>query len=272
MDISKLTRGVDIASPTYALLTRINGQTFGELEQESGLPTSTLKYQLRQLREKGYIDKNADEQDKRKHHYHRTDDGEDALRTRRGFSELPSPRAGWKRSDLNHSGQPRYQRKYRNEDGSIGYGQPKNLLSRNGSTSEGGKGQPPTSTSSKSNKSSCSYSPTDTGIRTGTIGTMGVDPIANSVSSSSPNPIATHPRESAHSQEPPSQITGTGHQPVQTPPVGDDLSYPLGETANGPTPRTDPFESPKLEGEDLEWAKVMVARGILKPEVVTRGR
>jgi hypothetical protein len=34
----------------------------------------------------------------------------------------------------------------------------------------------------------------------------------------------------------------------------------------------DKSEWPKLEGDDLEWAKAMVERGVLKPEVLTRGR
>jgi DNA-binding PadR family transcriptional regulator len=270
MDISKLTRGVDIASPTYALLTRITGQTFGELEQQSGLPTSTLKYQLRQLREKGYIDRNSDEQDKRKHHYHRTNDGEDALRTRRGFSELPSPRAGWKRSDLNHSGQPRYQRKYRNEDGSISYGQPKNLLTGNGSTSERGKGQPPTSTSSKS---SCSYSSLETDTKTA-IESKGVDPIDESVSSFSHDPAFSPLRENPRSQEASLQAKKTGRQPLSIPPASDLSSHHCEETETGAIAlrESDPSEWPKLEGDDLEWAKEMVERGVLKPEVLTRGR
>jgi DNA-binding PadR family transcriptional regulator len=237
MDLSKMHRGANVASPTYDLLGHINGQTFGGLQAETGLSKSTLKYQLRQLFESGYISKEPDEDDKRKTHYHRTETGERALATKTGFCDLPSPRAGWKRSDPNHLGQPRYQKTYRREDGSIGYGRaPRSRGNQVGSTSDEKKGQPPTSTKSRYLVSLTSKDSNDSDI-----GDKGVDPI---LTEKFPSPHSVFPLAS------PAVLIGSP------------------ETWES---RDDRVQWPPLTGEDLEWAKVMVARGVLSPHVLKRG-
>jgi DNA-binding transcriptional ArsR family regulator len=104
----------------YVLLERIDGQTtVADLLAETGLARTTLMYKLKQLRAGGYIE--ATKQG-RYTFYRRTPKGDDRLAAR-GFNltDLPSPRRGWKRRD-------RRQRAFRNDDGSLSYGEPTNTF------------------------------------------------------------------------------------------------------------------------------------------------
>ena len=123
MRIERLRTGFGSeASPVtaYVLLERIDGQTtVTDLRAETGLPQGTLMYKLRQLRVGGYI---VPTKQGRNTFYRRTPEG-DACLAARGYNlnDLPSPRRGWKRKD-------RRQRTFRNDDGSLSYGEPKNTF------------------------------------------------------------------------------------------------------------------------------------------------